>query len=129
MSSPDNKNVKTSVGKTIDNPKLVYNIRTAEKMLDDKNLRGDDVDSMIGGEDAYDVTINDDADNKKTGVAGERRQIHPMLISHLILFPRLVYFQIMIRSGPKHHLFLLPARQALLVTIQIWMNTMLLTMM
>jgi hypothetical protein len=129
MSSPDNKNIETSGGKTIDNPKLVYNMTTADEMLDNKNLCGDDVDSMVGGEDADDVNIDDDADNNKTGVAGKRRHIHLMLKSHLILFPGLVYFQIMIPSGPKHHPFLLPARRALLVTIQIWMNTMLRRMM
>jgi hypothetical protein len=72
MASPHNKNIKTSGGKTIDNHKLVYNMTTADEMPDDKNLRGDDVDSMIGGEDADDVNINDDVDNKKTGVAGEK---------------------------------------------------------
>jgi hypothetical protein len=72
MSSPDNKNVKTSGGKTIDNPKLVYNVTTADEMPDDKNLRGDDIDSMLGGEDADDVNIDDDAENKKTGVAGKK---------------------------------------------------------
>jgi hypothetical protein len=72
MSSPENKNIKTSGGKTINNPKMVYNMTTADEMPDDKNLRGDDVDSMIGGEDADDVNIDDDADNKKTGVAGKK---------------------------------------------------------
>jgi hypothetical protein len=72
MSSPDNKNVRNSRGKTIDNPKLVYNMTTADEMPDDKNLRGNDVASMIGEEDADDVTIDDDADNKKTGVAGKK---------------------------------------------------------
>jgi hypothetical protein len=72
MSSPDNKDIETSGGKTIDNPKLVYNVTTADEMPDDKNLRGDDVDSMVGGEDADDVNIDDDADNKKTGVAGKK---------------------------------------------------------
>jgi hypothetical protein len=129
MSSPDNKNVNISGVKAIDNPKLVYKMTTADEMPDDKNLRGDYVDSMIGGEDADDDTIDNDADNKKTGVAGKRRHIHLMLKSHLILFPGLVYFQIMIPSGPKHHPFLLPARRALLVTIQICMNTMLRRMM
>jgi hypothetical protein len=72
MSSPDNKNIKTSGGKTIGNHKLVYNMTTADEMSDNKNLRGDDVDSMIGGEDANDVNIDDDADNKKTGVAAKK---------------------------------------------------------
>jgi hypothetical protein len=72
MSSPDNKNLKTSGGKTIDNPKLVYNMTTADEIPDDKNLRGNDVDSMIGVEDADYVTIDDDADNKKTGVSGKK---------------------------------------------------------
>jgi hypothetical protein len=49
MSSPDNKNIKTSGGKTVDNPKLVYTMTTADEMPDDKNLRGNDVYSMIGG--------------------------------------------------------------------------------
>jgi hypothetical protein len=72
MSSPNNKNVNASGGKTIDNPTLVYNMITADEIPDDKNLRGDDVDSMIGVEDADDVNIDDDADNKKNGVAGEK---------------------------------------------------------
>jgi hypothetical protein len=129
MSSHDNNNIKISGGKTIDNPKLVYNMTTAEEMPDGKNLRDNDVDSMIDGEDADDVNIGDDADNKKTDVAGKMRQIHLMLKSRLLLFPRLVYFLIMTRSGPKHHMFLLLARGALQVTIRIWMNTMLLRMM
>jgi hypothetical protein len=45
---------------------------TADEMPDNKNLRGDDVDSMIGGEDANDVNIDDDAENKKTGVAAKK---------------------------------------------------------
>jgi hypothetical protein len=67
MSSPDNKNIKTSGGKTIDNPKLVYTMTTADKMPDDKNLRSNDVDYMIGGEDNDGVDIDNDAANKKTG--------------------------------------------------------------
>jgi hypothetical protein len=49
----------------------VHNLTTADEIPDDKNLRCDDVDSMIGEEDADDVNIDDDADNKKTGVAGK----------------------------------------------------------
>jgi hypothetical protein len=71
MSSRSNKNIKTSGGKTTDNHKLVYNMTTADETTDNKNLRGDDVDSMIGGEDDDDVNIDDDADDKKTGVAGK----------------------------------------------------------
>jgi hypothetical protein len=72
MSSTDNTNVKASGGKTIDNPKLVYNMTTSDEMPDNKNLRGDDVDSTISGEDADDVNIYDEADNNKTGIAGKK---------------------------------------------------------
>jgi hypothetical protein len=72
MSSPDNKNVETGGVKNIYNPKLVYNMTTADEMPDDKNLRGDDADSMVGGKDADDVNIDNDANNKKTGVAGKK---------------------------------------------------------
>jgi hypothetical protein len=126
MSSPDNKNVETSGGKTIDNPKLVYNMTTADEMPDDKNLRGDDVDSMVGGEDADDMNINNDADNKKTGVAGKKETDSSDAEITLDPVSKAVYFQIMIHSGPKHHLPFLPARRALQVKIQIWMKTMLL---
>jgi hypothetical protein len=47
----------------------MYKLTTADEMPDDKNLRGNDVDSMIGGEEADNATIDDDADNKKTGVS------------------------------------------------------------
>jgi hypothetical protein len=72
MSSPDNNNINTSGGKTIDNPKLVYNMTTADEMPDDKNLRCDKVDSMIGGENSDDVNINDYDENNNTGMAGKK---------------------------------------------------------
>jgi hypothetical protein len=133
MSSPDNKNSKTSGEKTIDNHKLVYNMTAADEMPDempdDKNLRGDDVDSMIGGEDADDVNIDDDADNKKTVVAGKKETYSADAEITLDPVSKAGLLSGCDAQTPKHHLFLLLARRALQVTVHIWMNTMLLRMM
>jgi hypothetical protein len=80
MSSPANKNIKTSVEKTTDNHKLVYSMTTADETADNKNFGGDNVTAEIGGDIIANVNIDDDAsmntdsnvDNKKTGVAGKK---------------------------------------------------------
>jgi hypothetical protein len=80
MSSPDNKDINTSGGKTTDNHKLVYNMTNVDETADNNNSGGDNIEAKIGGDDVDDVKIDDDAstktdsnvDDNNTGVAGKR---------------------------------------------------------
>jgi hypothetical protein len=68
VSSPTNKNKKTSGGKTNDHHKLVYNMTTAaDNTARDKNVGGDEVDAKTGGDDDHNGNTDADDETTKTG--------------------------------------------------------------
>jgi hypothetical protein len=66
MSSPANKNKKTSSGKTTNGHKLVYNMMNVA-VDTAKNFGGDDIDAKTGGDEDDDVNTDGADETTKTG--------------------------------------------------------------